>query len=111
REGMMAAPHLIASARPAMEPDFSEQSDGTPEPASVPALPLPLVLSTGKTSAGVTLLGWALLATLAAIVIPAVLLIGVMPQDEGYLLEYPRVLASGALPYRDVWMSYPPGAF
>ncbi|HZS93227.1 MAG TPA: hypothetical protein VFA78_00380 [Chloroflexota bacterium] len=34
---------------------------------------------------------------------------GVMPQDEGELLVYPALLASGKIPYREFWTMYPPG--
>lgn len=39
------------------------------------------------------------------------LFLGVMPQDEGELLVYPALIAAGKMPYRDIWMMYPPGTY
>jgi hypothetical protein len=72
--------------------------------------PLVARLTTGHTSAALTCIGWALFAVLALVGIGQ-LFIGVDPQDEGQLLTYPWLVAHGIMPYRHIWMSYPPGTY
>lgn len=36
---------------------------------------------------------------------------GTDPQDEGQFLTYPWLIGLGRVPYRDIWMSYPPAAY
>lgn len=69
-----------------------------------------LRLTLGRTSSRVNKLGWALFV-LGALVLAGQLLKAVDPQDEGQFLTYPWLIAQGHVPYRDIWMSYPPATY
>ncbi|HZU14488.1 MAG TPA: hypothetical protein VFB58_16730 [Chloroflexota bacterium] len=56
------------------------------------------------------LVGWALAALLMLLLI-AQAFKGIDPQDEGQFLTYPWLMALGRVPYRDIWMSYPPATY
>lgn len=64
----------------------------------------------GDTPTIVTGIGWAFFGLLVVLMIGQ-LFKGVDPQDEGQFLTYPWLIAHGYMPYRDVWMSYPPAVY
>jgi len=70
-----------------------------------------LRVATGSTSATVTWIGWLVFVSLTLATVSGLMLFGVMRQDEGLLLVYPWLIAHGEMPYRDIWMQYPPATF
>jgi hypothetical protein len=58
----------------------------------------------------VNVAGWSLLIA-GLVLLCGQLVKPVDPQDEGQLLTYPWLIAHGWMPYRDMWMSYPPGIY
>jgi hypothetical protein len=78
--------------------------------ARAPAEPLILRLATGRVSPAATRLGWALFGVMLIIGLGQCLM-QVTAQDEGELLVYPWLIAHGSMPYRDIWMMYPPSTY
>lgn len=64
----------------------------------------------GRCSRSVTVAGWSIYALMLALLAGQVFL-PVDPQDEGQWLTYPWLIAHGRMPYRDVWMTYPPATY
>jgi hypothetical protein len=64
-------------------------------------------LVTGRTSPLVTTLGWLFFA-LVLVLLLGQFWQGVNPQDEGEMLTYPWLVASGRALYLDIWTMYPP---
>lgn len=83
-----------------------------PSRRHVSASPTPAILrlTAGDTSRPVASIGWFMLC-LALLVLAGQALLGVDPQDEGQFLTYPWLIAHGHMPYRDIWMSYPPATY
>jgi hypothetical protein len=95
------------------------KSDASTEqtlPQSSPAKPgatgerLTFQLVTGRTSPLVTTIGWLFFA-LVLVFLCGQFWQGVNPQDEGEMLTYPWLVASGRTLYRDIWTMYPPAPF
>jgi hypothetical protein len=72
--------------------------------------PAMIRLARGQSSSGLNRLGWILFA-IEFVVFAGQLLTAVDPQDEGQFLTYPWLIAQGRVPYRDIWMSYPPATY
>jgi len=80
------------------------------QPARSPFVSAILRWTAGDTRQAVTRLGW-IGFSLALVVLAGQALLGVDPQDEGQFLTYPWLIANGHMPYRDIWMSYPPATY
>src|SRR5918912_1540310 len=68
-------------------------------------------LTMGFSSRALNGLGWMLFLGTALAVDGSQAFAPVSAQDEGQLLTYPWLIAQGSVPYRDIWMSYPPAVF
>src|SRR5579884_4544352 len=73
--------------------------------------PAVLRLAGGEIASVPWWLGWSLCALLAGVATAGLVTMGIMTQDEGELLTYPWLIAHGSVPYRDIFMQYPPATF
>jgi hypothetical protein len=65
---------------------------------------------TGRTSRALMVATYVMVAAVGLAAVGQ-LFTGVEWQNEGELLDYPWLMLKGYVPYRDIWMMYPPGVF
>ncbi len=105
----------IADAfKPACAPPESARIPPAPDSASAitsrAVQPLILRLTIGQVAPAMNRLGWVLFGVMLVIGFGQCFM-QVTPQDEGELLVYPWLIAHGSMPYRDIWMMYPPSTY
>lgn len=77
-------------------------------PQLMPVGPSPRPVDRGQ--GWMHVVGWVYFALLFLVGV-SLCLNGVLAQDEGEMLAYPRLLLQGWMPYTRIWMMYPPGTY